>query len=319
MGTSRSRCIHFFYFLHRLGVTSDWTLLHYQPLARTKLFALWAADLATGETLLHRSIKAATISKYLADAARFISGYTGSDPRMDPRSGHTIHPLIQGVLNELLRFETVPNKREPHTPAMQTWLRQTAGTSTLTADSLATAMADWCALGLVLGPRLSEWAQEDTFGDPATPKQAPNGRTWAFTWPDLEARTIGNRRVHLHDATLLPVTSIESFSITFAWQKNGQHGEKKLLVRNDMSPTFCPVRQLHSITQRFSRLMGSHNHTAPLAIYRDPSGPTRSITARDITSALRAAASHVYHIDPSTTQGASDLHLWTSHSLRIGA
>jgi hypothetical protein len=180
---------------------------------------MWAADLASGETLICRAIKAATISKYLSDAAKFIAGYTGDDPRFVHRGDQRIHPMIQGVLDEVSRYEKIPDKREPHTPKMQSWLRDHQAVCRAEEDSLVAAMADWGALGLVLGPRVSEWAQEAGNYDPHSPRRAPDGDTYAFTWKDIDARRDGNRRVDLAEAIRLPVDAIQAINVTFTWQK----------------------------------------------------------------------------------------------------
>ncbi len=278
---------------------------------------MWAADLAAGETLVCRSIKAATISKYLADAARFIAGFTGEDPRFVSRAEHTIHPLIKGVINEVIRHETIPDKREPHTPAMQQWLRSVVDPGN--PDTLAAAMADWGVLGLVLGPRISEWGQEEGHSNPTLPKLTPLGATYAFTWSDFTLRRRGNTRTPTETALTLPDSEIESVTVTFTWQKNANHGEKKLMVKNDASPDLCPVRAALSILRRFTRLVGTTSPTLPLAIYRDPLRSVKAITGRDVADALRRAAAQVYNIDPSTPQGKTDLARWSSHSLRVGA
>jgi hypothetical protein len=279
---------------------------------------MWAADLASGETLICRAIKAATIAKYLGDAARFIAGYTGCDPRFMHRGDQRLHPMIQGVLDEVIRYEKVPDKREPHTPKMQAWLRDHAVHQD--EDSLSPAMADWGALGLVLGPRISEWAQEAGNDDPHSPRLAPDSDTYAFTWKDVEARREGNRRVNLTEAIRLPDEDIHAITVTFTWQKNGNHGEKRLLVPNHASPDLCPVRNMLRILRRFARLLGTENRFTPLSVYRqEASRIIQLITAREVTSYLRRAAQQVYDLDPSTPHGASALQRWSSHSLRVGA
>jgi hypothetical protein len=289
----------------------------YTPQARTKIFAMWAADLAAGETLICRSIKADTIAKYLADAGKFIAGFTGEDPRFKSRSDLQLHPLIKGVIAEVTRYEQVPDKREPHTPAMQQWL--TAEAQQRGPDELPSAMADWCAVGLVLGPRISEWGQEDGATDPLQPKRAPTGSTCAFTWHDVEVRLLGNRRVPTLMALTDDIGNIESVTVTFTWQKNGNHGEKKLLVRNDTTTDLCPVRTFLRILARFHRLLGVDHPTAPLAIFAGPLGRPTSITASNVAQYLRLAAAAVYGIDPATPLGRTDILRWSSHSLRVGA
>ena len=221
------------------------------------------------------------------------------------------------MIAEVTRYEQIPDKREPHTPAMQQWLHMEA--SKRGHDELPAAIADWCAVGLVLGPRISEWGQEDGTTDPLLPKRAPTGSTCAFTWNDVEVRLTGNRRITTLAALNEDILNVESVTVTFTWQKNGNHGEKKLLVRNDSTTNLCPVRNFLRILARFNRLLGIDHTNAPLAIYAGPLGRPTSITASNVAKSLREAAATVYDIDPATPVGRADLTRWSSHSLRVGA
>jgi hypothetical protein len=146
---------------------------------------------------------------------------------MECQGGKTLHPLIQGILSEVTRFENIPDKREPHTLPMQHWLRARA--TAVRDDELDSALADWGALGLVLGPRLSEWAQEDGGGDPFQLKRAPNGRTWALTWDDLDARLTGNRRVLLSSTLMSEIRKEKKglINLTRGWGARDANKEVK--------------------------------------------------------------------------------------------
>jgi hypothetical protein len=71
------------------------------------------------------------------------------------------------------------------------------------------------------------------------------------------------------------------------------------------------------IFKRFIRLVGWNHHQTPLAIYQLPTGAIHFITDTEINLEMRAAAAHVYNLDP--TKDKEILKLWSSHSLRVGA
>lgn len=264
-------------------------------------------------------VKSGTVEKYLLNASRLISGFTGEDPRKVDQQAKMNHFLVKGVIDEIERFEKVPDKREPHTPAMQFYIRENADSTPI--DSLESALADGCGLGLVLGPRITEWAQsDDAHSDPLSPELAPNNEPRAFTLSDVDLRGQGDQRVSLEQFATMDDTAISSAYITFSWQKNGRHGERKLVVRNDSNTRLCPVRNLLRMMRRYQRLMGGiTNRTSPLSVYQDSNGTIKSIVARDVTAALRQAAATVYKINPDTDSGKKTLSLWSTHSIRVGA
>ena len=128
-----------------------------------------------------------------------------------------------------------------------------------------------------------------------------------------------DRRITTLAALNEDILNVESVTVTFTWQKNGNHGEKKLLVRNDSTTDLCPVRNFLRILARFNRLLGIDHTNAPLAIFAGPLGRPTSITASNVAQSLRQAAAIVYNIDPATPVGRADLTRWSSHSLRVGA
>ena len=74
-------------------------------------------------------------------------------------------PYIEAVLKEHLRWETVPNRREPLTYDMVDYAYMSLRTSMIQdtnflPDSLEECICDWLILGMQTGARLSEWCQD---------------------------------------------------------------------------------------------------------------------------------------------------------------
>jgi hypothetical protein len=159
LGTIRNHRIHYFQqFLHTMTIQDNWLLSNVPQERQHWQLALYAAHLATGHTLLCRSIKADTISKQLKHIADF-HGRFGPDPRKTQSADAKISTLITGVINEVRRLEHIPHLREPHTIEMQEWLEAT--TTTLPNTHPKKAFADWARDGLYGGWWKSDWAQPE--------------------------------------------------------------------------------------------------------------------------------------------------------------
>jgi hypothetical protein len=278
--------------------------------------ALYAVHLASGDTLFCQAIKASTIGNYLRDVAQFLARFLNVDVRKLDATQTRLAPVIQLVLDEVTRWEKVPDKREPFTPAM--WEHMFAETNQAKdAYSLGPSLCNWFGCGLFGGFRLTEWAQEAGSSDLFSPLLDDTGTPKAFCLPDLEFRLTNNRRISLHEAFRQPARSLHRAIITFTHQKNGDNGEKRAFVRNAKNPRLCFVTLVLRIFKQFIHLVGWDATAIPLAIYRTDSGEIRPITATDIAGAMRATAASVYGLDP--VKQAKELQLWSSHSLRVGA
>ena len=122
IGTIRSHRIHYFMFIHAMKLHDD-LLLERVPLERCNYtLALYAAHLASGSTLMCKSVKSGTIAGYLRDVARFLANFQARDPRRTDATQTTNAECISGVLAEVKRWELVPNRREPLTVDMYMWL-----------------------------------------------------------------------------------------------------------------------------------------------------------------------------------------------------
>ncbi|KAI2501609.1 hypothetical protein MHU86_12880 [Fragilaria crotonensis] len=69
--TIRNRRLHYFLFCYHLMLTDDWTLEHQSQERANLQLAMYATHLATGSTLMLRSVKASTINSYLHDMQPF--------------------------------------------------------------------------------------------------------------------------------------------------------------------------------------------------------------------------------------------------------
>ena len=78
--------------------------------------ACYTANLASGENLLCKTIKSGTIIRYLSAAAELSIQLNTISPLLDITGKRSKY--ITDVLNEIKRWEQVPNRREPLTKSM---------------------------------------------------------------------------------------------------------------------------------------------------------------------------------------------------------
>jgi hypothetical protein len=311
LGTIRSRRIHYFIFCNDLKLTDDWLLVHVAQERRVYQLALYAAHLATGNNLFCTHLKGATIEAYLRDVAKFLRRFCLLDPRYLQPTDTRIATPIAAVINEVKRVEQMPNKCEPFTLAMRarlaTWASDRPGD-----DHLLAALSDWATINLYQGARLSEWAQTSSNSGLHSAACDESGIPLAFCLADCSFSDVTGRRLTLDSVLSNPG---QCFRITMRWshQKNKNHGEKRLFVRNATNPKCCYVIHALVIIQRFLRLVG-HKLDIPLAVYIHPFHGFVFITETEITKIFRALACEVYNLDPK-----NDKIKFSSHSLRVGA
>lgn len=279
-----------------LGPISD---LHGLKIAtKNYILACYVMHLCMGNNLVCRSIKADTIEAYLQAATSYFTSQGRPSPAWDGGSGRA--SIINDILVEARRWETIANRREPLTWKMVSYQQRVA--SSFPPNSLDAALADWFIVGMFAGFRLSEWAQPRSYLSKTKAANAPVyqlGRhqdSLAITAADIEfgQNDFGN-----------------FFSITWRYQKNGQNGEKLLFQACPAYPDRCPHLAIKRILQRASVL--NIPNDVPLAWYAD-STSIHLITDEDIARVLQAAALHAHGVtDPE------ELSRWTSHSIRVGA
>ena len=308
--------LHYLQFAHTMRWTDD-LLMERMPIQRCNLqLAIYAAHLGSGCTIYCRQIKLNTIKQYVNAVASFV-GLFGSHPRdprkANPADGHFAQPL-QAVYQELGRWETVPNRREPFTLEMLHHQQKTAKDAPFL--SLEAAIADWSECGLFTGQRLTEWAQPqgnkaidgpqlDIFGDPK-----------AFRLGDLKFARHARAHMSLADALANP-DDVASIKLCWRTQKNGDNGEEKLFTRNPRKGGHSFVGPMLRIIKRFVTIRGPLDFETPLAIFRTKQGVTQFITSVEIETTMRATAAAIYNLDPKKHK--ADLQRWSAHSYRVGA
>ena len=282
--------------------------------ARTFLFSAYAIDLAQGNTVKGKPIKSATITNYLRDAASLVASACGQDPRSNPAE-KTMAPSIRAVLNECKRHEDMPHRVDPYTLEMHATVVAHNATCNAPSDSLDCALEDWYNLCSYLGCRLREYAQEDQYKHfHLGGELAPNGTKRAFTLADLRLFDTNSRPVTVSEF-YSDFTRVSSALVKFSFQKNGDHGEDKLLTANIATPDRNPLKSLHNIVCRFARLVGFDQTTTPLAVYSD-NGTKCFLHGSVIASSLRQLAKQTYSLSEADLRKH---YKYSSHSLRAGA
>jgi len=159
------------------------------------IMSSYVVHLGMGHTLQCKTIKSATIQKYLAQAGkrihderkRFVLNNPDQvlhwiNPLTDPATGKYAADIINGI-TEIKRWEACPNRREPLTTDMILWQKLQGSSST--PHSIENAMYDWQVVGIHCGPRLSEWAQEDHVKRLDQVRRAIDNEPLAFLITDL--------------------------------------------------------------------------------------------------------------------------------------
>ena len=298
-----------------MKLDDDW-LLEHQPQERANFqLAMYATHLATGSSLLCKTLKASTINSYLLDVATFIGRFRPIDPRHVSAADKTIAPPIAKVIAEQRRWEAIPNRREPFTLEMHAAI---ANLPMIAVDDccLAAAMSNWTLCNLYAGCRGCEWAQTNTaYRAVDTFLVNKFGNAYAFTLEDVLCFTIGSCPLTLEQALASP-SSVGKIKLRFEDQKNNVNLEWRLFTRNHAKPALCFVTHFMQILARHHRLTES-SPTQPLSVYRGLDGVVYNITTVEIEAVMRQAAATVYKLDPVTHR--AQLQLWSSHSLRVGA
>ena len=323
--TRRTRRLHFYMFLHNMGVdmNDDPFMERWEQKRRIWTMALYASHLCTGNTIQGKAIRTDTVKDYLRDVATFIYCQIDVDPRYEAGKNH-LAPPIQKVISEYQRFEKIPNRREPWTVEMQLFLDEMVSALTYDGaeDSMDAAVADFTAFGLSAGIRRSEWVQptkKHSGLDQAEVKDKTN-IIGAFLPCDWQFFDVRGRKIS-HDGALLGgLAHIGKLQVTWRTQKNGQNGETKTYLCNLKNPLLCPVARGWNIMARYQRIMGTtESDTVPLAVYRDgPLDSDRHLLYSDqVTQLVRDVVCDVLNLDP--VKDKEEVSRYSTHSLRVGA
>ena len=297
-----------------MNLTDDWllddpTMGHSRRVTQFALFLLWLAD---GHTINGNFIKAATMENYLRSIGTLIKHRTGRDPRYDNAGDKKMSDRLHVILDEIKRWERVPNKKRPYTHKMHKVLMAMAAKTNAHEDSALAAAVNWFAVNLQLGCRLQEWAQSDDNRKLGAHAFVEGFGARAFTLSDLSFKDIDGRKVSL-EAFLADESKVQTIEFCWRVQKNRQNGETLSYDRNTTDTAGCMVRNMWQILHRFKRLIGLHEQHTPIAVYNAPGEGIIHMHKSIVDKILQTVAMRTYHLTP---EEALD---YTSHSLRIGA
>jgi hypothetical protein len=323
--TAASRARHFEVdFILKFRIT-DLTFLNQSLPEMFDLFAMYTVHLGMGHTLLYHTIKEATIRRYLNEAASSIlerrQNYKLRFPQVQLSWFHPLRhhgeskmaPAITACLDEIKRWENMPNRREPLTTDMIYFQKSRCHSSTPFSEDQV--ILDFEVVGIFSGIRLGEWAQNDNVRRLDQIRRNIDGTPTAFIIEDLEFYGRNKRRMTLTDV-LAQLELVLQIDVRWRFQKNGEINQKKSFIRVGIrGTTLCGVSAWLRIIFRWDALHLAIDH--PLAVFTDTglaTGTVQFIRPTHINAALRLAARDVYNI-----QDDESLARFTSHSYRVGA
>jgi len=221
-------------------------------------------------------------------------------------------PLLNSILLEYKRWQSIPNRRHPVTTSMLNHLHKLQANQD--QDSYLPALFDWLVLGIHTGHRKSEWCQDASgFKKTSTYAKTVKNTSTAFIADDFilshKPTSQPSSHPHLHENNYL--------KITWRFQKNGQNGQVVSFAHTYDAPHLSPVRAAERILGRAKRLR-LPNH-APLAIYKNPLKKSSStsythILHTQVEKSLQYLAKNVYNI-----KSLQEIKKYSCHSIRVGA
>ena len=281
---------------------------------------MYAIYVANGSSVYCQQVSANTVGNYVRDMASLVAmGPQQRDIRKDNPIDTKNGRLLTKVFDELKRYDQVPNRREPLSPAMLSVAKQ-RGSLDHTSLGPDSALADWYEVGLLAGLRNSEWAQDSSYRT-SHPRQVAlnvfNDPT-AFCLRDIRVETHDYQQLQGAECYKVRPEQVRSLWLTFRTQKNGDYGEQRMFTRNPNPKGFCMISAMFRILDRFAKLIGKTDLDTPLAVYRPPNTKkVLQIHSGLIERHMRSIAMEVYHLDPHKDH--ERLQRWSSHSLRVGA
>ncbi len=206
-------------------------------------FTMCALHLSCGHSIFCRQIRAATIKQYIQAASSFIKLFVGHDYWKDNDKDQHLGSTLRSVLQDIKKYESIPNRREPYDMRMHQLARSLA--SSAACDSLVSALIDGFEQGLCCGYGLSEWAQPSCRSNVTKPQlnHLVSSSIWtrAIVPSDIWCLTTTHAHVRGLGVASLSPTSIARLWIRWRTQKNGQHGEEKVFVPNPTLGGVCCV------------------------------------------------------------------------------
>ena len=286
---------------------------------------MFCYHVGSGNNLTHQNIVCDTVRLYARDVSDGLKQVNSNN--VDIRYAHprdkAMAPVLTGVFKELSRYEKVKNRKEPTTiPMVKQAKTEAAELGTAGRLGKVAALADWGEVNMYVGARKTEWAQNEAYRADPTKYERRTGleEARAFNLGDFDFFDSHQRPMTLANAVAAP-HRVHFINLTFRWQKNNQHGEKKKYARNlESNDGLCCVSAFLRIIDRFITLFGINDLSTPVACYLDAqTGRPKLITTKVIEEHLRHLASVVYNLDPKNPTHEEILKKWTSHSYRIGA
>ena len=155
IGTLHARQHNFIKFLLKSNLGTDPTLSRYSQKVRNIIMACYTADLIAGENILCMTLKSGTILRYLSAAAELSIPANIMNPCIDVTGKQS--KLIKDIIHEARRWEHMPNRQEPITKELITYIANKGKKlKTINPHNLYSALSDWLILGLQSGFRRKE-------------------------------------------------------------------------------------------------------------------------------------------------------------------
>ena len=286
-----------------------------EPIAHQKLqytMAMYAYELASGETIQGTKIKSSTIKDYLLAAATLVMRFDklGRDARKELNCKELCE-AIQKVVAQVKRFEDVPDRCEAYTAHMHNELAQKIGGMHI--DCLEVSLFDWFTIGYQNACRRNEWCQEKYKNDTTQFERSPRDEARAFVLSDITFYGTNKKKFTL-DYALKNADKVMHVRIIYRFQKNGDHGQKKWQSRNTKRPNFCSIAAWIRIVDRYCRLKDKNITDKPLAIfYNNVTRRSSNIIAGEASQLIKLLAKITYD------ETDKELAKYSCHSLRVGA
>ena len=144
-GTLCSKQPYFFKFLKDIKLDSNVTLQGFTQIVRNIIMACYTAHLASGQTLLCRTIMTLTIKKYLKAATDLSIPFQMINPVLNLLGNQSKY--IGYILHEATRWESMPGRRELLTKYMVIYVLD-KGSTMSPVDNLYTVKGDWLTPGI---------------------------------------------------------------------------------------------------------------------------------------------------------------------------
>lgn len=291
---------------------------------RTWQFTVYATHLMSGGNFFNKRMRSDTVKQYLHAAASMVALACGFDPRKSDPTGSAFFPPLAALLDEYAAWEALPDRAEPFTVQMQQFLDSEIIAKGYGPDSLQQAAADWTALGLRVGFRISEYAQTENkhsvLGSHARDPLYTDDCI-AFGIDDivltLRKKTVPMSHIVGASTSVAAWGLCDNAQLNFGIQKNGTRNQKLDYAKSTGTRSFCGLYRLICIIRRFDRLVGISHKKVPLAVFHTASGQVRNIVRKDMDKTIKHAAIHTYDLDPIVDK--SFLKAFRSHSVRVGA